>query len=658
MTHLTLDKVLGPLSTPSSRAVLGSRRTWSAESLGLGAVRGLLAALAGVTAGVLVGLALGSVRVAANHYLTEGYPQLVLDSFRSSLDRYALAGGLLFLLIGLTFLLLATAQERRGKPAPAALGPNAALWILVATGMVLGWLKLSPWTPHVLSARGVPLFGAVALGGAGASWLAVRHAERLRPAVRSVLRGLSGAKVAGAALLLLAGVNLTAAAQARRAQPRLNVLLITIDALRADHLGVYGYPRATSPNIDRLARESVTFQRAVSQWPLTSPSFAAMMSGTYGHTNGLMRTTSQRMPDRSLMLAELLKAGGYSTSAAVANVNLARVFNFDQGFDTYLEIWREQDQQQTRLMTQRGLELLGQASRNRPFFLWLHFFDPHARYQPPKPYDGMFVNDAHFDPSWRVPLYPERRRNLGGIAANVNLGREDRVAYYVAQYDAEIRYVDDQIGILMQALAARGLAGNTLVVLTADHGESLGDHNYFFDHGRFPYDDCVHVPLIVRAPGIGKPGRVVSSPVELIDLAPTLLDLAGLPPNPLAEGKSLRRLLEGEQPHGSRWAYAFTESGYAQDYQRSITSERYKLVYVPDAGDRRFMKGSELELYDLKEDPGETRNLVAQRPEIAGRLKRELRDWIADGGAGAAAPAAVRIDAQAEDQLRSLGYIR
>ncbi len=170
------------------------------------------------------------------------------------------------------------------------------------------------------------------------------------------------------------------------------------------------------------------------------------------------------------------------------------------------------------------------------------------------------------------------------------------------------------MGILLKALEDRGLAKNTVVVLTSDHGESLGDHNYFFDHGRFPYDDCVHVPMIVRAPGLGKPGQVVTSPVQLIDLVPTLLDLTGLPPDPNAEGKSLRRLLAGEHPGGSRWAYAFTESGYAQNYQRSITSEHYKLVYVPDAGDRRFMKGSELELYDLKADPKETKNLIADKP--------------------------------------------
>ena len=645
-----------PLVAPFRRSSRKPRRLWT-----LGSPPPIVRSLfAGIAAGALLGGALGVGWVIANHYLVDGYPQLALAALRASLDRFAVAGGLLFLLLALTERLLAAALRRRGREARPAWRWTAALALAAATGIVLWRLRISPWTPHVLSPRGIPLFGGVALAGALAVWGVVRYGETLRRGIHSALRWLSGAEPVASALLLLLAVNGAAPASqalASRPQPRLNVLLITIDALRADHLGAYGYPRPTSPNIDRLARESVRFDRAVSQWPLTSPSFAALMSGTYAHTNGLMRTTAQRMPDRPLMLAELFQAGGYGTRAAVSNVNLARVFNFDQGFDTYRELWREEDQQQTRAMTRNGLELLGDASQSRPFFVWLHFFDPHARYQPPKPFDGMFVKDSLFDPSWRVPLYAESRRNVGGIAANVNLGSEDRVAYYVAQYDAEIRYVDEQVGILLKALEDRGLAKNTVVVLTSDHGESLGDHNYFFDHGRFPYDDCVHVPMIVRAPGLGKPGQVVTSPVQLIDLVPTLLDLTGLPPNPNAEGKSLRRLLAGEHPGGSRWAYAFTESGYAQDYQRSITSEHYKLVYVPDAGDRRFMKGSELELYDLKADPQEKKNLIVEKPDVADHLKKELWSWMSTTGAAGAVPAAVSIDHGTEAQLRSLGYI-
>jgi arylsulfatase A-like enzyme len=618
--------------------------------------------LAGITAGVLAGSTLGIVFIIANRYLADGQPQLALASLRDFVNRYALRVGLFFLQIEITYLLLAYALGRRWKGAWGAHGANAALWIFMVTAVALWWLRVAPWTPRVLSREGIPLFGGVLLVGVCAGRFLARHGERLRDSVSAALRGLGSAKAAGAALVLLAGVNAGAAALASheaRTLPRTspNILLITIDALRADHLGAYGYARPTSPNIDRLASEGVRFQRAVSQWPLTSPSFASMMSSTYGHTNGLIRTTAQRMPDRSLMLAELLKAGGYDTWATIGNVNLARAFNFDQGFDIYRELWQEKEDRRTELTTRSALDLMDRTPDGHPFFLWLHYFDPHARYQPPKPFDGMFVNDAHFDARWRVPLLSQKRWDIGGISSNVNLGREDRVAYYVAQYDAEIRSVDSQVGILMKALKDRGLDGKTLVVVTADHGESLGDHNYFFEHGRFPYDDCVHVPLVFRGPGVARAG-VVTSPVELIDLAPTLVDLAGLPPNREAEGKSLRRLLAGERARGAGWEYAFTESGFAQAYQRSITSERYKLVYVPDAGDRRVMQGKELELYDLAEDPGETKNLIDQRPQVAGPLKERLWQWIEEGGAGGEVPEAVRVDGNAEEQLRSLGYIQ
>jgi arylsulfatase A-like enzyme len=551
--------------------------------------------LAGITAGVLLGTLSGALFIAANRYL--GFPRLALDSFREILNRYALGMTIAFLVLS------------------------------------LGW---------VLAARSARLRWAL---------------KEVRRVALAVIHRLAGVGPVGAALVLLVSINAAAGLLDETPRPRLNILLITIDTLRADHLSAYGYGRPTSPNLDRLAKQGVLFWRAASQWPKTTPSFASMMSSTWPHTNGLIRTTALRMPDRFLMLAELLKSGGYDTRAAVANPNLATVFNFDQGFDTYLEVWKDAERNRTELVTQRGLDLLRDTSRDRPFFYWLHYFDPHARYEPPARFAGLFVNDKLFDPTWRVPLQRERRKDIGGIPTTASLGNDTRVDYYVARYDAEIRAVDEQVGVLLRELERRGLADNTLVVVTADHGESLGDHNYFFEHGRFPYDSCVRVPLIVRGPGTGAPGRILRSPVGLIDLAPTLLDLAGLPANPEAQGKSLRRLLNGERVGSSRWAFTFTESGYAKDYQRSVTSERYKLVSVPDPEDRKVMKGSDFELYDLQKDPGETRNVIGEQPKVAEALKKQLDRWIVESGAPSEAPAEVSLDRDTEEQLRSLGYL-
>ncbi|HVG08234.1 MAG TPA: sulfatase-like hydrolase/transferase [Thermoanaerobaculia bacterium] len=608
--------------------------------------------LAGITLGAVVGIVRGVLFVSANRYLGSGLPGLALVSLRAILNRHALWLGLLCLAIGITALIAGRIRIRL---------PIAALWLLAGIAVLLWRLRFAPWTPPVRSAPGLLFFGAAGLTGVALAALAAWRSERVAGWARRISGIFGSLPVAGTALVLLAAVNAAAWWSFDRGpRPALNVLLITIDTLRADHLGAYGYARPTSPNIDRLAREGVLFRRAKAQWPKTSPSFASMLSSTYGHTNGLIRTTAQRMPDRFLLLAELLKAGRYDTSAAVANINLARLFNFDQGFDKYVEIWTEgQDERlRTELVTRHGLDLLEKASHRRPFFLWLHYLDPHARYEPPARFNEMFVGDRHFDPARRAPLNDQIEEDIGGIPARSNLGREDRIAYYVAQYDAEIRYVDEQVGLILKGLEERGLAGKTLVVLTADHGESLGDHNYFFDHGRLPYDDCVRVPLILRGPGTGAPGRAVRSPVELIDMLPTVLDLAGLKPAPDAQGKSLRRLLEGDKVGGTRWAYAFAESGYAENYQRSITTERYKLIWVPDLDDRRIMRGREIELYDLETDPGETRNLVDERPKVAALLENRLRLWIKAGGAAAGAPPAVSLDSTTEEHLRSLGYIR
>jgi arylsulfatase A-like enzyme len=231
------------------------------------------------------------------------------------------------------------------------------------------------------------------------------------------------------------------------------------------------------------------------------------------------------------------------------------------------------------------------------------------------------------------------------------------VAYYVAQYDAEIRYMDEQIGRVLAELELLGLRSRTLLAFSADHGESLGEHDYWFEHGRLPYDDSVRVPLILAGPGL-EAGHVVDSPVELRALLPTLLDLAGLPPLAESDAASLRPLLAGEEAPA---AVAFSESGYAT-FQRAIRTARWKLIHVPDPGDRAIMQGTPFELYDLAADPGEERNLVAAEPDRVAALRGPLEAWMAAVGsgppAGAAPPvAAAPPEPATREALRSLGYL-
>jgi arylsulfatase A-like enzyme len=274
---------------------------------------------------------------------------------------------------------------------------------------------------------------------------------------------------------------------------RSNILLITIDTLRADHLSSYGYPRSTSPVLDRVAGEGIRYDQAIVQWPKTGPSFASLFTATYGKDNGMVRQVGVPLSCRFRMLAEVLAEQGYGTHAVVANGALAREFHFDQGFETYVETWKlpveeDRDPNGATAVTNLAIGVLDRIDRSRPFFLWVHYLDPHFPYAAPLPWRDRFQGDAHYDESTKVHVFADKPTNqMYGIGRDQVLDGRDDLAFYVARYDAEIAYADEQIGRLLQEVAVRGLDRATLTVVTSDHGESLAEHHYHFDHGRFAF---------------------------------------------------------------------------------------------------------------------------------------------------------------------------
>jgi len=461
---------------------------------------------------------------------------------------------------------------------------------------------------------------------------------------------------------------------------RPSILLVTVDTLRADRLGAWGAVRDTSPVLDALAAEGVRFAAAQVQWPKTGPSFASMFTATYPKDNGIARHVGIPLPCAFRTLAEELSALGYRTEAVVANGAVGREFNFDQGFDGYLETWKidedpdlnrwqraRRDPNRAGRVTDLALEVADRLDRDRPYFLWVHYLDPHAPYQPPRSHRDLFQGDAHFDPAPRVSIDSRRsRREIGAIGKSDAVdGRED-LAFYLARYDAEIRYTDEEIGRLLAGLTERGLASDRLTVFTSDHGESLGEHNYFFGHGRLAFQTCLHVPLLFHWPGVLAPG-VDEDPVELIHLAPTLLEIAGrgLTEGRWAQGGTLVERLRGRgaSPEGAR---AYSEAGYAQrgKWIRALRERRMKLVYAPHAKDQQLIggEGVQFALYDLETDPGESVNLAAERPEELARLKRTLWEWDRaprfDAETDTASCGEGRpVDRETEELLRSLGYL-
>jgi len=454
--------------------------------------------------------------------------------------------------------------------------------------------------------------------------------------------------------------------------PRPNVLLISVDTLRADRLGAYGYRLDTTPRIDALAERGVRFADTTVPWPKTWPAMAAMVTGKAPQSNGIRLRPRRPLPDVNVTLAEALRAGGYATGAVVANVNLGRGFGFDQGFDRFVESWADEALRQTgsatfrnapgrvkrftngTRVTDQGLEVveaLG-SGKEKPFFLWLHYIDPHGPYVPPAEYAGLFAG-AH--PSQPVPIEDLPPYQLQVDPATGQPSND--VGFYETQYDREVRYVDDQIGRLLETLAARGLLADTLVVLTADHGESMAENRYYLEHGNVPYQSNAAVPLVFVLDGRIAGDRVVEEPVGLLEVMPTILELAGVPAPDGVQGKSLAPLLtsgDGDTPR-----FVFMESGHVRPFQLSVRQGSWKLVRMPSPKDREWLGAPPLALYDLREDPREQRDVAAEHPSVVADLSNALAAWQRDTPRyrGDSKTDLKQLDERTQEMLRGLGYL-
>jgi arylsulfatase A-like enzyme len=432
----------------------------------------------------------------------------------------------------------------------------------------------------------------------------------------------------------------------------LNVLLITIDTLRADHLGAYGYRRRTSPRMDALAASGALFERAYTFWPKTRGSFVMMMTGRLPAVNGYGKS-HPILVDFNPTLASVLKGAGYETAALVDNPNVAARYGYAKGFDRYRETWEEPaldgEVARTRAITDEAVDFL-RAKRTAPFFLWLHYVNPHAPYTPPPPFDVQFL-DAAARRGRRLPVVAEFR---GGIPRQWAVEGQDRLGYYVAQYDGEIALADREVGKVLDALAGSPHAAKTMVVLTSDHGESLGEHDYYFDHGQDVHEPSMAVPLLLSVPGA--PAGVRSGALaSTLDLVPTVLDAVKVSYPPDLAGRSLLREAAGEAGPGPARLFGGNERNHAATWDA-----RFRLIAVP--GEDGSVK---LALYDRVSDPGEARDVSRARPEALREARRALelfqersdRAWartrpLLEGKAGEAP-----MSREACERLRALGYV-
>ena len=424
-----------------------------------------------------------------------------------------------------------------------------------------------------------------------------------------------------------------------------NILLIVVDALRANHLGCYGYSHPTSPTMDALAQEGALGEGLFCPGLPTQPSFTTLYTGQHPITHGIgahggMAKLSKEAP----ILPELFLHAGYTT-CAVDNLWRARPW-FGRGYEFYLDpsIKRTLSVAVTcEELHDRAISWL-HSYAEKPFFLLVHYWDPHYPFTPPSRYQGLFYHgdnptdpdDRSLDAWWQHPV---------GLLARSTWMRSDKglitdADYVVALYDREIRYVDDGIAHLIATLDELGIAEKTLVMVLADHGESMTEHGIFFEHYGL-YDCTLRAPLIARWPGRITADTRLPQMLHMSDIAPTLLEAAQLPIPRAMEGHSFWRLLTGEEQDGGHDRVISVECSWQACW--SLRTDKYKLI-IPRKldGEGRPLR----ELYNLVSDPEEKQNLADKQPEIANAMEAELERWIAD-----------RLQAQgrSEDPVREQG---
>jgi arylsulfatase A-like enzyme len=493
------------------------------------------------------------------------------------------------------------------------------------------------WRTNLLIA-----LGAIAIGIA--AWLLLRWILRQRRPHR--LWRAAGHPAATLAAAALVGLPLVGGSLLRqRSADRPGFVLVSLDTLRADHLGVYGYPRDTSPEMDRLAEESLLFEWTISQAPNTSPSDMSNFTSLYPTVHGFTGDRD-RLAGWRLTLAEYLRDTGYRTAATTDGAYMRGWFGFAQGFERFADHMKGMPRS-----VSLAFDWLDSGLGDSPFFLFVHTYDIHSPYDPPLPFRDMFTDPAYdggFHPGSQE-LEEIRKRVKSDPEGGHGLTPED-IAFIKARYDGGIRYTDREVGRLVEGLRSRGILDRAWLIITSDHGEEFTEHGSVL-HEKL-YHTVTRVPLLVRPPGPSRSGRRVPEIVELIDIMPTILDLAGIEPVRPLQGRSLLPLITGAPESWKETA--FSEHAW-EGRRRAVTSPSLHVL--------TSLQNGELEVYDYHADPLEQRSLAEADPARETRsLLRALLDWSLEQSDIAAREGtgteSLALDAEAEAELRGLGYVQ
>jgi arylsulfatase A-like enzyme len=409
------------------------------------------------------------------------------------------------------------------------------------------------------------------------------------------------------------------------------VVLVSIDTLRRDHVGAYGYAKPTTPRLDALAREGLVLEDAVSVSSWTLPSHLTMLTGVdparHGGTH-MKRGFNRQVPT----VPALLRGTGFATRAVTSHLYVSPVYGVDEGFD---RLDFHQDRRATDVAN-RAIDLIDRFG-DRPLFLFLHLYDPHWHYDPPEEFRNLFAGAYA---GTITGLWKDFSTRTRATVSDADL------AHILALYDGEIRYADTEVGRVLDHLAARRMADNTLVVVTSDHGEEFLEHGSW-EHQKTLYEEVVRIPLIVRGPGAA--ARRERTPASLLDVAPTILEWAGVAIPPSVQGRSLLRGAAGAEAYGET---EHTTDGTHKVFLRA-GADRWKAILSldPSAGTVRRE-----EWYDLASDPGERRSAPPAAAAADPIRARAVARWRVGRGAGAPERAVCLTPEQAE-RLKALGYV-
>ena len=619
-------------------------------------------AAVGLSAAVVAGLVNGTRIVAANQYMGLGLENAAFYSFQNAFNRN------LPLVVGITVAvcLLSVLYSRVKHPA-RSISLSAASVVGLVLCYRLGynlnrfqfkpfWLKsktllhiplrAAMFEPHVVLANIGVLAVALCIG-----WLSyrvlmilIRRAGSRRVQLRQPFRPhwLILACVTG-----LVGINAFFIVHRARALLRgPNVIVISLDTLRADHLGCYGYQRDTSPNLDRLASSSILFENAITQSGWTLPSHKSALTSL--DPPSLRRGANRKLDYRRVTLAEIMMNRGYATVGFANGLGwVTPVFGFEQGFDTYVVpgarlIPKLAD---AELITKLAVGWLKNHA-DKSFFMFLHYGDIHSDfglrpYDAPEPYGSMYLSPGS-------ERFERSEGDVGGSVylQEINDGRFDpspeEIDYIRALYDGGIRYTDVWIGTLVREMEGMGLLDNTILVIFSDHGEEFREHGKML-HG-WVYCETAHVPLLIRFPEAGWGGLRVAQQVRLLDMVPTILDYLDMPVRPEMRGESLLRLVQ----EGGASRPAFTEGGDSY----AVRADGWMFLHT--------LEGEHTEIYNLVDDPSERINLSEAYPEREDIMASMLVDWIRLAEAnrpGRGTDQPVRLDRQTTELLKSLGYL-